>query len=69
MFNPTSFRTLYKLLKNPLPPTLLQANEDFVATFERAYTTYEQRIGAPSSVNLVRRLPVALAFVLVFQSS
>uniref|UniRef100_A0A383VL88 DUF1995 domain-containing protein n=1 Tax=Tetradesmus obliquus TaxID=3088 RepID=A0A383VL88_TETOB len=29
-----------------------KANEDFLATFERSYQLYEQRIGAPSSVDL-----------------
>lgn len=28
------------------------ANEAFIATFERSYQLYEQRIGAPSSVDL-----------------
>eukprot|EP00878_Enallax_costatus_P028830 GHUV01031180.1.p1 GENE.GHUV01031180.1~~GHUV01031180.1.p1 ORF type:complete len:283 (+),score=91.74 GHUV01031180.1:214-1062(+) len=29
-----------------------KANEDFIATFERSYQLYEQRVGAPSSVDL-----------------
>jgi hypothetical protein len=29
-----------------------KANEDFLATFERSYQLYEQRIGAPSSVDV-----------------
>jgi len=31
-----------------------KANEEFVARFEKTYSLYEQRIGAPSSVNLAR---------------
>jgi hypothetical protein len=31
-----------------------KANEDFLATFEPTYALFEQRIGAPSSVNLAR---------------
>lgn len=30
-----------------------KANEDFLATFECTYQLYEQRIGAPSSVDVV----------------
>lgn len=30
-----------------------KANEDFLATFESSYQLYEQRIGAPSSVDVV----------------
>lgn len=30
-----------------------KANEEFLATFERSYQLYEQRIGAPSSVDIV----------------
>jgi hypothetical protein len=29
-----------------------KANEDFLATFEKSYQLYEQRIGAPSSVDV-----------------
>ncbi len=32
----------------------LQANEAFVGSFEPSYMLYEQRIGAPSSVNLAK---------------
>ena len=31
-----------------------KANEEFVASFEPSYCLFEQRIGAPSSVNLAR---------------
>ena len=31
-----------------------KANEEFLATFEPSYSLFEQRIGAPSSVNLAR---------------
>ena len=31
-----------------------KANEEFVACFEPSYCLFEQRIGAPSSVNLAR---------------
>lgn len=29
-----------------------KANEEFIATFENSYQLYEQRIGAPSSVDV-----------------
>lgn len=29
-----------------------KANEEFIATFKRSYQLYEQRIGAPSSVDV-----------------
>lgn len=31
-----------------------KANEEFVARFAPSYALYEQRVGAPSSVNLAR---------------
>jgi hypothetical protein len=42
-------------LPNPLlTPRDRKANEEFVAQFFPSYCLYEQRIGAPSSVNLAR---------------
>lgn len=31
-----------------------KANEDFLGTFETSYEHYEQRIGAPSTINMAR---------------
>jgi hypothetical protein len=42
--------------------SLVQANEDFLATFEKAYSLIEQRIGAPSSVSPFPLVPSSLPF-------